>query len=70
MVLADLSGERDTLLTTQAPFYQSGLSWIPKWQKLCLKFTPPLLKQKNKALLLTLTSVQSTKAESYSEVPW
>lgn len=41
MLLADLSGECDTLLTTQAQFYQSGLSWIPKWQKVCLKFTPP-----------------------------
>lgn len=69
MLLADLSGECDTLLTTQAQFYQSGLSWIPKWQKVCLKFTPHptpthptrLLKHKNKALLLSLFSAAEHK---------
>lgn len=61
MLLADLSGERDTLLTTEARFYQSGFSWIPKWQKVCLKFAPPSLKHKNKALLLTLFSAAEHK---------
>lgn len=71
MLLADLSGERDTLLAAQAQFYQSGLSRIPKWQKVCRKFTPPLLKHENKALLLALFSPrQSTKTQSYSEVSW
>lgn len=61
MLLADLSGERDTLLGAQAQFYQSGLSWNPKWQKVCLKFTPPPLKHKNKALLLTRFSAAEHK---------
>lgn len=68
MLLADMSGEHDTLLTTQAQFYQSGLRWIPKRQRVCLKFTPPLLKHKNKALTLTLFSAAEHTNAEYSEV--
>lgn len=49
-----------------AQFDQSELSCSPIWQKACLKFTLPLLKLKNKALILPLFSAaQHRNAELF-----
>ena len=69
MLLAGLSGESDTLRTTQTHFYQSGLSRLPGWQKLCLKCTPSSAKTQEQSSP-PAHSFRSTKTRSFSEVSW